>query len=106
MDIQFNICELSLGIRLILPQVYKVFGSPLQLYNVTNLSSEEYKLSNSKDAFAFDLLNYTQMCSCTCTHTHSHMKAYMLGTDLCYICIKLASLTSIGDGNSSHLPSL
>jgi len=56
----------------ILPLVYKVFGSSLQHYNVTNLSNEEYKLSNSKDAFAFDLLNYAQMCTCTCTHAQMH----------------------------------
>jgi hypothetical protein len=41
----------------ILPLVYKVFVSSLQLYNVTNLGSEEYRLRNSKDAFAIDLLN-------------------------------------------------
>jgi len=60
------------GYTTILPLVYKVFGSSLQLYNLTNLSIERYKLTNSKDAFAFNFLNYAQMCMCTCTHAQTH----------------------------------
>ena len=60
------------GYTTILPRVYKAFGSSLQFYNVTNLINEEYKLSNSKDAFAFGLLNYTQTCTYTCTHAQTH----------------------------------
>jgi len=79
------------GYTTILPLVYKVFGSSLQLYNLINLSREGYILTNSRDAPA---------------HMHRHMNAYMLGTDLCYVGIKLASLTSIGGDNSLHIPSL
>jgi hypothetical protein len=44
-------------IQLLCSFYIKVFGAPLQLYKVTNLNNEDFKHNNSKDAFAYDLLN-------------------------------------------------